>query len=256
MLRTLVLVVLITSSMVSFADQPTHNVIIPQNSTIKYLGENDGTYKFQGQMQLTGLLKARWGKDLPGDKPNKKIYLQFLPTEKQATLLPTINDQYRNSNQMVLLNSEKSLESNKKIVEANFKDIPATFWKNQEGILQQPMTIIIDNFKANDDCDYRYYYANIVSIKTVADIEPVIQERRGCNSYIFEDIYMIHSKEGYTNLRKEANGKSIVIQKLTNDTLVNKVRIEGNWYYINVLNAGEQTDINGYVHNSQVIRAD
>lgn len=255
MLSKLALVLLIISSPIVFADQVTNKVTIPQNSAIKYLSEDDGKYKFQGQLQLVGLLKARWGKDLIGDTTSKKIYLQFLPTEKQTELLPTIDDQYKNSNQMISLNVDQSLATNKKIIETTFKNIPQGFWAKQEGILQQPVIVTIDKFMAGDDCDYRYYYANIVNIKATTNIAPVIQERSGCNSYIFDDTYIIQSKEGYTNLRKEADGKSPVIQKLADDTLINKLKTQGNWYYINVLDAGKKTDTYGYVHNSQVVQA-
>ena len=255
MLRKLALVLLMASSSILFAAQQERDVTIPQNSTIQYLGEHDGMYQFQGKIQLTGMLKARWGKDITGSPPDKKIYFLFLPTEKQLARLPTINDQYKNSQQMISLNSDVSAAINKEIIERHFSSIPASFWKNQEGEIQQSVMVTIDDFKAGDDCDYRYYYAHIASIKvaTEADVMPTIPEILGCNSMVFDDIYMIQSEENYTNLRKAANSQSRVIQLLANGMLIKKVKMVGNWYYINVLDAGETTEIYGYIHKSQIV---
>lgn len=255
MLRNLALLLIFTTPCL-LAEQVTDNVQIPQGVSLTYQGQQDGTYRFKGQLQLTGILVARWGKDLTQNNSTKKVYLQFLPEQKQTILMPTINDQYKDSNQMITLNNNETQATNTKLIKQTFKNIPEAFWANQEDILQQPVKITLNHFQATDDCDYRYYYGKIEKIQAINTTVNGISTHKGCNSYIFDDNYLIHSQEGYTNLRAEPNGKANILKKLPNDTLVNKIKTVGKWYYINVLDAGEKTNSYGYIHQSQVIIAD
>lgn len=253
MLHKLILIILIICSPMSFANKVT----IPQNAQLHYQGESDGTFKFSGQIKLTGLLKAQWGKDLASETNSKKLYLHFFPLIEQTALFPVINDQYKNSNKMISINNQESQQHNEKLIKQNFKNIPTSFWQYKEGMIQQPVTITMTNFSATDDCDYRYYYAQSVTIETAANIGKVTEEKTAtCNSYLFNDNYLIQSKEGYTNLRQAANSTSIIIKQLPNNTLVNKIKTAGNWYYVNVLDTDKKTDLYGYVHKGQLILAD
>lgn len=255
MLRHIILSSLLSISL--FSSVYAEEIIIPQESTLTLQSQTEGTYLFKGEQQLTGLLKARWGKDLTSDN-QLKIYLQFFPEQKQAKLLPTINDQYKNSNQTISLNIDSNQQVNTKLVKEVFKQIPSSFWQYKEGILEQPVTITINQFKAEGECDYRYYYAHLVKVTAIENTTDTIKEKKeGCNSYIFDTTFLVQSKDGYTNLRSEPNSKAKIIKQLSNDSTVKKIKTIGSWYYIDVLKAsGESTNILGYIHKSQLVEMD
>lgn len=254
MLKSLLLVLALLVPITSFANQLTP-ITIPSTSQLTYQGEHDGTYTFQGELKLQGILSARWGKDLTGETA-KKIYLQFLPERAQLVSLPVIEDQYRASNQMITLNIKAGIAKNKEIIQATFSNIPNSFWIYQEGTLTQPVSVTVKDFHATDDCDYRYYYADIVSITAIKTVQPVIEARKGCDSYIFDSNYTIQSKDGYSNLRQQPNSKAAIIEKLPNAMMVKKLKTEGSWYYVNILKDNKPTKTNGYLHKSQVIEVD
>lgn len=65
--------------------------------------------------------------------------------------------------------------------------------------------------------------------------------------------YVVSSKDGYTNLREQANVNSKIIKELKNDTEMVVWERIGDWYSVGVINEesnDEYTD--GYVHKSQV----
>ena len=250
--------ILLTSFMIMGLLSPVNaeEVIIPQSSALTFKGQTQGVYTFTGEQELTGLLKARWGKDLTNDN-QPKIYLQFFPELKQAELLPKINDQYKDSNQTINLNTKASQQDNIQLVRGVFKNAPQNFWEHKEGVLEQPVKITINEFTAASDCDYRYYYGDIVELFTINSIAETIEEKtQGCDNYIFETTFLIQSKEGYTNLRAKPNSKADIVKQLPNNTIVRKIKTDGNWYYVEELEAGESTNTLGYVHKSQVVEAD
>lgn len=174
-----------------------------------------------------------WGKDLTSlETASKKIYIQFLP--EQASVLLTMNDRYENSNKMISLNNEANTAVNIKIVKDSFKNMPDTFWIYKEVSLQQPVIVTINDFKAVDDCNYCYYYANIISIKKTNNIGKTVSEKEGCNRYLFEDNYIAQSADDYVNLCSEPNGKSTIIKNLPNNTIVTQIKTLNNWYLVTV----------------------
>lgn len=230
------------------------NVIAPKASKISFLGQQKeaGGYLFQGKIKIRGLLEAGWRQR---DLDNKglithELELHFYPEKSQVALLPSLRaDTYQktDSRLIVLDNSSKEAES---IVKKYFHNIPEHFFKYEEGILKQPAIVILDNYKTYVECDNRYYSATLVSLEKVDNIKNDLVKSDGCMINFEPDIYLVHSKDGYANLRKSPNSSSSVIMKLTNDTILEKIKTDHNWFCIKLYN--NENHIEGYIHNSQV----
>ena len=61
--------------------------------------------------------------------------------------------------------------------------------------------------------------------------------------------YVTQSADGYVNLRKAPGTQAEVISKLPNKTNLIKMKVDGNWYYVQLMDS----DIKGFVHNSQLL---
>lgn len=64
--------------------------------------------------------------------------------------------------------------------------------------------------------------------------------------------FIVNSKDGYANLRKEATINSEIITKLDNGIQVNSFFKRGDWYYIEVLDMKPPEHISGFIHESQL----
>ncbi len=64
----------------------------------------------------------------------------------------------------------------------------------------------------------------------------------------YNNIYVINSKDHYTNLRVRPNINGEIINQLKNGTHVIKINSEGDWYFIELYESKET----GYVHKSQL----
>ena len=73
-------------------------------------------------------------------------------------------------------------------------------------------------------------------------------------SFIFYDdiTYIIHSKEGYTNIRKGPSKQYDVIKKIPNDDYVEMIQDFGEWKYIMYFEGGSDKVGYGFVHKSQL----
>ncbi len=68
------------------------------------------------------------------------------------------------------------------------------------------------------------------------------------------ETYITNSKEGYVNVRNEANSSSEILEKLPNGVKVTKYSQKGEWYYIkfSVKDGGALSEDYGYIHKSQL----
>ena len=68
------------------------------------------------------------------------------------------------------------------------------------------------------------------------------------------ETYITNSKEGYVNVRNEANSSSEILEKLPNGVKVTKYSQKGEWYYIkfSVKDGGALSEDYGYIHESQL----
>lgn len=65
--------------------------------------------------------------------------------------------------------------------------------------------------------------------------------------------YVVDTKDGYANLRKEASTKSKVLLKLKNKDEMVLWNEKGDWYSVGVLDKSpNEAYIDGYIHKSQV----
>ena len=72
-------------------------------------------------------------------------------------------------------------------------------------------------------------------------------------SFIGEDnTYIIHSKEGYTNIRKGPSKQYDIIKKIPNDYYAAITQDFGEWKYIMYFEGGLDKVGYGFVHKSQL----
>ena len=71
--------------------------------------------------------------------------------------------------------------------------------------------------------------------------------------FIGEDnTYIIHSKEGYTNIRKGPSKNYDVIDKIENGSYAVITQDFGEWKYVNYFFGGADESKYGFVHKSQL----
>ena len=64
--------------------------------------------------------------------------------------------------------------------------------------------------------------------------------------------FVVSSKDGYANLRKEATTNSKVIMKVDNSTQITLLFKRGDWYYVEVLGMRPPEYVRGFIHESQL----
>ena len=223
-------------------------MIVPAGSNIQFSKEDKTTdeYIFRGKEKLDGRLRARWY----GEYGHKVIYLDFLTNQSGQNKLPYLNDIYNENKKVIILNSEIPDRINSKLVQKLFSNVPDSFWRYQEGILETSAQIEIDNLKIGGDCDRRYYYATIINAERIKQIKLSFPDEASCGTYMFEDRFVTSSVDGYVNLRSQPNTQGTIIEKLPNNTSVVKIKTEGggNWFFVQLY----QSKKKGYIHKSQL----
>ncbi|WP_335994584.1 SH3 domain-containing protein [Fusobacterium polymorphum] len=64
--------------------------------------------------------------------------------------------------------------------------------------------------------------------------------------------FIVNSKDGYANLRREAAIDSEIIVELDNSIQVSSFFKRGDWYYVEVLGTRPQEYARGFIHESQL----
>ena len=64
--------------------------------------------------------------------------------------------------------------------------------------------------------------------------------------------FIVNSKDGYANLRKEAAIDSEIIVELDNSVQVSSFFKRGDWYYVEVLGMRPPEYVRGFIHESQL----
>ena len=64
--------------------------------------------------------------------------------------------------------------------------------------------------------------------------------------------FVVSSKDGYANLRKEATTNSKVIMKVDNSTQITLLFKNGDWYYVEIFKNNPLLYAEGYIHKSQL----
>lgn len=209
----------------------------------------NGAYKFKGQVALKGLLTASWVQDYVDEK-GKVIEIHFYPQRDQIPLLPMLKqDDYEEAgNRLIILN--RLNKKNKQLVKSFFKYIPYDFIKYQEGIIEQPAVVVLDDYITYVECDSRYYEAKLIRVEQLSQNDVPLVKKSGCPTQYSLDGYTTYSKDGFVNLRAEPKKESKVVMKLANDKVLEKIRTSGNWFYVKL---AEKPEVRGYVHKSQVL---
>ena len=64
--------------------------------------------------------------------------------------------------------------------------------------------------------------------------------------------FVVSSKDGYANLRKEATTNSKVIMEVDNSTQITLLFKNGDWYYVEIFKNNPLLYAEGYIHKSQL----
>lgn len=125
---------------------------------------------------------------------------------------------------------KKQIEQSDKI-EAIFSPSYDTGWKNK--------TIIYYNL-------YRYIDNSIVSKLDKNELSLYMKYKPFFKSYFIKGDF-IHDSDGYTNLRKDKNTSSEVVEKINSGEQIEVLDNSGDWWLVKTKN-GKQ----GYVHKSRI----
>ena len=139
-------------------------------------------------------------------------------------------------------------------------DIENKMKKNGWGYVSQPVKLTLKPVKLYGSCcSVDYYYAEIVKYEKIPSTIVKIPQNMNREdsddriSFIGEDnTYIIHSKEGYTNIRKGPSKQYDVIGKVPNNYYAVITQDFGEWKYIVYFEGGSDKVGYGFVHKSQL----
>lgn len=140
------------------------------------------------------------------------------------------------------------------LIEKNIVD-NFTIPKLKKVISQQPEITVYFSPSSSTEwkADTKYYY-NILSLYTYhLSLNKEEQEYYNkyfnplFSKYIFKAIYAISDPDGYTNLRKEQNSKSEIIQQIKSGENIEILDNDGSWWLVKTKNGNQ-----GYVYYDRI----
>lgn len=130
------------------------------------------------------------------------------------------------------INELKEQIKKEPFVNAYFSPSIASGWKSKTVIEYNILPLLRINIKSNlNEIEKKYYDHEFTSL---------------FESYIIY-IYIIQDSDGYTNLRKEKNSSSAVIEKVKSGEKIEVVDGSGDWWLV-ITNSGNK----GYIHKSKI----
>jgi len=226
------------------------NITTEAKGMLRFVWMDHGKYNKYSKFPITGIENS--------GTAGFAIYLEFTPEDKGKFMNHILTvwpgDIYGKVNGKEMYN--RILSIGKEIS----PDIENKMKKNDWGYVSQPVKLILKPVKLYGSCcSVDYYYAEIVKYEKIpSTIVKIPQNMNMVDSddrisFIGEDnTYIVHSKEGYTNIRKGPSKQYDVIEKVPNDYYAVITQDFGEWKYIMYFEGGSDKVGYGFVHESQL----
>ena len=248
MKKILVLIMLIITCISFGKNSNGDNITTEAKGMLRFVWSRNGKYNKDTVLPITG-------EDGTG---GFAIYLEFTPEDKEKFMnnvlivWPGNTDGRISGREMYnrILNIGKEISP----------DIESKMKKNEWGYVTQPIKLTLKPVKNYESCcAVHYYYAEIVKYEKIPSTVVKIPQNMNREdsddriSFIGEDnTYIIHSKEGYTNIRKGPSKQYDIIKKIPNDYYAAITQDFGEWKYIMYFEGGSDKVGYGFVHKSQL----
>ena len=249
-MKKILFIIMLVITCVSFGkNNYGDNITTEAKGMLRFVWSRNGKYNKDTVLPITG-------EDGTG---GFAIYLEFTPEDKEKfmnhVLIVWPGDISGKVNGKEMYN--RILNIGKEIS----PDIESKMKKNDWGYVTQPIKLTLKPVKNYESCcAVHYYYAEIVKYEKITSTTVKIPKNIDVMdngdriSFIGEDdiTYIIHSKEGYTNIRKGPSKQYDVIKKIPNDANVEMIQDFGEWKYIIYFEEGSNEAGYGFVHKSQL----
>jgi len=250
-MKKVLLLIMLIITCVSFGENNDgDNITMEAKGMLRFIWNDHGKYSKSSKFPITGIENS--------GTAGFAIYLEFTPEDKGKFMNHILTvwpgDIYGKVNGMEMHN--RILSIGKEIS----PDIENKMKKNDWGYVSQPVKLTLKPVKLYGSCcSVDYYYAEIVKYEKIPSTIVKIPQNMNREdsddriSFIGEDnTYIIHSKEGYTNIRKGPSKQYDVIKKIPNDANVEMIQDFGEWKYIIYFEEGSNGARYGFVHESQL----
>ena len=250
MKKVLVLIMLIITCISFGKNDNGDNITVEAKGMLRFIWNDHGKYSKSSKFPITGIENS--------GTAGFAIYLEFTPEDKGKFMNHILTvwpgDIYGKVNGMEMHN--RILSIGKEIS----PDIENKMKKNDWGYVSQPVKLTLKPVKLYGSCcSVDYYYAEIVKYEKIPSTIVKIPQNMNREdsddriSFIGEDnTYIIHSKEGYTNIRKGPSKQYDVIGKVPNNYYAVITQDFGEWKYIVYFEGGSDKVGYGFVHKSQL----
>ena len=249
MKKVLVLIMLMITCIL-FGKNDNGDITIEAKGMLRFIWNDHGKYSKSSKFPITGFEN--------NGTAGFAIYLEFTPEDKEKfmnrilTVWPGDTSGKVNGKEM----HNRILSIGKEIS----PDIENKMKKNDWGYVSQPVKLTLKPVKLYGSCcSVDYYYAEIVKYEKIPSTIVKIPQNMNREdsddriSFIGEDnTYIIHSKEGYTNIRKGPSKQYDVIGKVPNNYYAVITQDFGEWKYIVYFEGGSDKVGYGFVHKSQL----
>ena len=250
-MKKVLLLIMLIITCVSFGKNDNgDNITTEAKGMLRFVWMDHGKYNKYSKFPITGIENS--------GTAGFAIYLEFTPEDKGKFMNHILTvwpgDIYGKVNGMEMHN--RILSIGKEIS----PDIENKMKKNDWGYVSQPVKLTLKPVKLYGSCcSVDYYYAEIVKYEKIPSTIVKIPQNMNREdsddriSFIGEDnTYIIHSKEGYTNIRKGPSKQYDVIGKVPNNYYAVITQDFGEWKYIVYFEGGSDKVGYGFVHKSQL----
>ena len=250
MKKVLLLIMLIITCVLFGKNNDGDNITMEAKGMLRFIWNDHGKYSKSSKFPITGFEN--------NGTAGFAIYLEFTPEDKGKfmnrilTVWPGDTSGKVNGKEMHnrILNIGKEISP----------DIESKMKRNDWGYVTQPIKLTLKPVKNYESCcAVHYYYAEIVKYEKIPSTVVKIPQNMNREdnddriSFIGEDnTYIIHSKEGYTNIRKGPSKQYDIIGKVPNDYYAVITQDFGEWKYIMYFEGGSDKVGYGFVHESQL----
>ena len=250
MKKVLVLMMLIITCVSFGKNDNGDNITVEAKGMLRFIWNDHGKYSKSSKFPITGIENS--------GTAGFAIYLEFTPEDKGKfmnrilTVWPGDTSGKVNGKEMHnrILNIGKAISP----------DIESKMKKNDWGYVTQPIKLTLKPVKNYESCcAVHYYYAEIVKYEKIPSTIVKIPQNMNMMdsddriSFIGEDnTYIIHSKEGYTNIRKGPSKQYDIIKKVQNGYYAAITQDFGDWKYIMYYSDTNDEYGHGFIHKSQL----
>lgn len=250
-MKKILLMIMLLITCVSFGKNDNgDNITTEAKGMLRFVWRYHGKYNKYSKFPITGFENS--------GTAGFAIYLEFTPEDKGKFMNHILTVWPGDTSGKV--NGKEMHNRILSIGKAISPDIESKMKKKDWGYVTQPTKLTLKPVKNYESyCAVHYYYAEIVKYEKIpSTIVKIPQNMNMMDSddriwFIGEDnTYIIHSKEGYTNIRKGPSKQYDIIGKVPNDYYAVITQDFGEWKYIMYFEGGSDKAGYGFVHKSQL----